>query len=522
MFRKEQIDPWEYLTEWDKKVLGFLGADNFLPGDTNPLTDALAEGPGWGQNHGEPVTVIAALDKEPWFNINKSLSRLSRLAVLCQLAVYNKKGGPDGDGEARGLRRSWYAYYKTRFAQLLSDQVYDLTGKRPADNGWDGRMSVTYSELVDEGMTYLGLWVDDASRMRENLGRALFDGLHILFCVEKDSLFDDFIPIAKYLGAKVVCSGKGKQSKGSTEKILRDGFRWTEDFDPFTEDDPLIVISVTDHDYDGRDVIAPTFAAQCNRYTSHVKEAHIGIDPLDVPMAHWESSWYNVKVKDKTYIEWAEREAVFSVECPECENLYLVRGINTGERCPKCFSEPGALVVKTGKEVLEFEGIQAVQAHGFEVEALPTRAYYTLAVDALLSLVPWEKIVANLRRECVADQYSATELIKDSILAENADYQDILAFLAEYDRVLQIKSEFEREVENHFYGIARNHVGDWEDLEDDPDPSDLAEYVVSAEKYDGAWRPFSIGKRTSKLVAWLEENQAEEIEEFKDKPINWQ
>lgn len=486
---------WETkLNSFGRNLLWALGCDpDYLPTDHNPIIRALADG--------DFVERYGDLDG---FNMKS----VSTVATICQMVVYDANGGPDGDRKPKGLRRQWYAWFKTRFAQPFSKQLNDKTPPEKWGIYWNGRQSTVYADLVDNsGVTYRDLWVDDASRMMDEWYETLFSGFNVIVAVEKDSLFADFKAAAHALGAKSLVSGKGKQSKAATEKQLREHFGWRPDRDPFSEENPLIVLHISDHDMDGEAVIGPTFGNQATRYTDHILEARVGIKPGQVEREEWGEHWYEVKTSNNGYIGWAEREAVFAHECA-CGETWLDVGVES--QCPFCLRR-NALSVKVNKELVN-------QPYGFEVEALPTSAYSSLLVDALLTVVSWDHIVSRLRDECQANSYDAARRVQQRILNDNASYQ---ALLKEFDRLEEIKAEFEDRVAQELRALGEPHVGDWRDEEDDPEVEDFQRHVETARDYTGPWRPFSRDLRTTKLVEWLEENETSVIDQFTDEVLDW-
>ena len=468
-----------------KKLLGELGYD-YLPTDHNPITRALEEGD--------------FLTRYAYIKGVENRTRMSRLAVICQMAVYDNGRGPDGDGKQKGLRRQWYSWFKTRFAQPYHNQVD--AGTEFNGTGWAGRMSQTYGWLVDNAnVTYRDLWVDDASRMMERWHARLFAECNIIVAVEKDSLFSDFKAAAHALGAVSLLSGKGKTSKAATEKQLREHFGWDAHYDPFTADDQLIILHISDHDYDGEQVIGPTFAEQARRYTSHILEARVGIKPESVD--DWQANWYEVKTNNSGYISWSEEKALFWAVCDFCGHEWAAQGVNL--TCSEC----GGIVTLD---------VDDWQPHGFEVESLPTRAYYTLLVRALLEVLPFEYVVSKLRDECKADAYSAADYIQASILEKNADYQ---ALLEEFARLEDIKDAFERKVKDTLSELGEPHIEDWRDDGDDPEPRDFEQHVYKAQDWTGPWRPFSDRDRTAKLVEYLRDEQADIITDFENESLDW-
>jgi len=296
-------------------------------------------------------------------------------------------------------------------------------------------------------------------------------------------------------------------SKAATEKVLREHFSWRDGYDPFSKDEPLIVLHISDHDFDGEAVIGPTFGEQARRYTEFVLEARAGIKPESVD--NWEADWYDVKVSNKGYINWAEIEGLFLVECPACGHKWAEKGIGP-HSCPECWTAVG-LAIKLDKEVVN-------QPHGFEVEALPTRNYYRMLVSALLQVIPFDYIINKLRDECTASARDAAEQIKSGILDNNESYQ---ALLREFDRLEDIKQEFENRVANEMESLGEPYVNDWRDDDPDPTPEDFENHVHSAQDWTGPWRPFRRSGRTAKLVEHLQSGYAGTIGGFESEVIEW-
>jgi hypothetical protein len=343
----------------------------------------------------------------------------------------------------------------------------------------------------------------------------LFGGCHIIIAVEKDSLFADFTAAAKALGAKSVYSGKGKSSKAAIEKLLRDHFRWSNDYNPFSRQNPLIILHISDYDFDGEAVIGPTFAEQARRYTQHILEARIGVQPEHVSAAGHalDDKWYQVKVSNKGYQSWAEHKALFLAQCTGCFNQWPVVGIEDrsngifiAHTCPRCGSPATQISIKSDT------------SHGFEVESLTTRDYYSLIVDALLQVLPFEYIVERLRDECVASSWEAANQILDQITQGNPSYQSLLK---EFARLEEIKDRWERHVKDLLTEIGEEHIEDWRDDDEDPTPADFRRYVEQASDYSGPWRPFSQSHRTRSLVEWLQEEAADLIEDLAAEEIEW-
>jgi hypothetical protein len=517
------------LTPFDKSILDFLGVDHHwgLPSDRNPIVDALrapiTRSTGGDQMSfemlSETKSFVEWIRDIPGFNKQS----LSRLATICQMAFQDSAGGPDGDRKRKGLRRQWYAWFKTRFAQPFSNQLAAVGDKHECKGfdgtGWSGRQSVVFGKLVDvDRCTYWDLWVEDTSRMMESYYEQLYNGLHLVIAVEKDSLLGDFTDLAKAIGARVAMSGKGKNSKGATEKMLRDHFGWSPTRDPFSHVCPLIILSITDLDMDGESVIAPTFAEQARRYTHHVLEVRVGISVAQVKAHILENDryadvdsemrdlWYEGKINNQRYIDWSDENALFEFECIECGHRFIAVG--SEGYCESCGAVTALRIMFPGTKKVENQPMT------FEVEALPTRSYYKETVRALLQVIPLDYIIARLRDECQASPYQAAGRIREKIQEENEDYQRLLKRL---DEIQEKLDAFGQEIDEFLTEEGEPHREDWRDLEDDPKQEAFEEHVV--QRAWGPWRPFDHSLRTQKLTEYLEESCAQEIEEFKDRKI---
>lgn len=489
---------WEqYLDDFGCRILEAVEGTSYLSGQYNPITQALKNDPEF----------VAKYQDMPGFN----RKALSRVATVCQIAVFDTQNGPERDGKCKALRRHWYSWYK-QFAQHLSSQLgEDLQSERWGLN-WNGRHSQTYAEFVDKaGLTYKDLWVEDASRMIERFWDKLFSTCHIVIAVEKDSLFADFKSAAKAVGASAVFSGKGKSSKAAMEKMLRETFYWTSDGSAF-DNDPLIILHISDHDFDGEAVIGPTFGKQAQRYTSNVLEARVGIRPENVTgQGHsLDDKWYQIKLSNNGYKRWAEEKAVFMASCSFCGHHWPVvgiKGIRSSGRytCPECWR--GAELINIDEDL----------AHGFEVEALETRDYYRLIVKALLQVLPFDYIIEKLRDECKASAYRTAETITKEILAENESYRKLQAKI----EALQILTQkFEQDTKNQLERFAEPHISDWRNIEADPEPKDFEDYVHEANDWASVWRPFSQQARTDQLTEFVQREMADEIAKLKVIEIN--
>lgn len=479
------------------EVLERLGYSAWsLPDDHNPIVDAVQ-----GGNWGDLTAGIKGLTREA----------VARMAIVCQMPVYDAQGGPDGDGERKGLRRQWYAWFKVQFSQ----DAARVFGDEYNADAWNGRMSACFGYLVDKkNVTYHELWVKDASRMMNSTRGRLYRGCHILFAVEKDSLFEDFQAAANAMGAACLVSGKGKMSKAATEKVLQQHFGWEVGYDPFSYDEPLIVLHLSDHDYSGEAVIGPTFGEQLRRYTPHVLEARIGILPTTVPRKEWPARWYEVPVKHSGDVTWANEKSLLDVECVSCGTRVSISGVY--DQCPECYQQaaPHIAAEKDGRQVKLY-----LMPHGFEVEAMPTRTYYEYAVTALLEVLDFYDILEHLRDECKADSWAAAEHITSRLLQFHKGYN---ALEEEIRRLRDIAANYEDEMRDRLRNLGYPMEGDFRDLEDDPEESEFYEHVESASRHTGPWEPFDPQVRTDALVRRLRAQNRDEIKAWFAQTIDWE
>lgn len=507
----DKIDWASLIDTWGGELLYDLGYSIYsLPTDHNPITTAVKSNPNF----------VTENEHDKRFN----RTSVSRLATICQMVIYDNQGGPEGDHKPKALRRHWYSWYKADLAIPLSIQYGDDPNNEKWGLLWAGRLSTTYANFVDnDDITYKDLWVEDGSRMIQRFHEELFRDANIIVAVEKDSLFPDFEEAGTALGAKVLYSGKGKSSKAAIEKVLRENFNWPGQdlwnekdgeyvpyYKPaFTADTPLVIIHISDYDYDGEKVIGPTFGTQARRYTPHILEARVGINPQQLGPKGYDPAekWYQVKVKknNRAYVGWAERKALFMATCSNCGQRHVTIGTPSEYTLSPCCQS-------------HFDEIDIFNtpAHGFEVEAMRSRDYRSLLVDALLQVMPFEYIIEKLRDEMTADNWEAVQAILRGIQERNESYGNLLD---EISRLEEIKYEFENRVSDGLSTIALEHKGDFRDEGDDPEVRDFVNHVERGNW--GPWRPFDIVARTEMLIDFLNKDQEDLITDYAQEIIEW-
>jgi hypothetical protein len=444
-----------------------------------------------------------------------NLDGCCRAAALMQMYIYDRIGGPDSTFKGRGIRRHWYAYFK-QFSQYLAF----ATGKTKTgqmgvaemnDIQWSGRLSQIYAGWVQsKRVTYQDLWVEDSSRMYRVFSEPLYPTLRVILAVEKDSQFDDFEGVARALGASALISGKGKQSAAATEKMLRE-LGWGSPYNSNPFPDGIVVISVSDYDTDGEQVIAPTHAEQMRRYVDDVKEIRVGITPLQVHTNSegnldevWNKS-YQLKLSNSSYREWADLKAIFLATCSECGNRQPVMGTDMKE-----FLEYASLACCTRcGSSLNIEKDDYDVPHGYEVEALNMVEQHRDLVHALLQRVSWDKIVDELRKLAIPDPYSVTGVLVGKIAQQNVDMDKV-------QRIISILEDQIHSAEMKLRDLASGDVSDaLSDMHHilvseggDPTVEEFNRYVMnnSGSRWVSAWRPFNIGDRQQLALDLIEMN----------------
>lgn len=480
---------------YPQDVQGYVEQHN-----SNPLVDELRD---------DPESFVAAAMAAGDGKVN--MVGVCRAVVLVQMALFDHVGGPERDHKEKALRRHWYSYFK-QFAQMFAFAIGNTTTNAKGveemnDLQWSGRLSQVYAAFVDDGeLTYKQLWVKDGSRMMEVFHDKLYGSFNVILAVEKDSLYPDFVQAAKALGALAIISGKGKNSKAAAELLLRN-LGWDDDRQHPFGHDPLYVLHISDHDYDGQAVIGPTFADQFRRYLTDVREARVGVLPRQVREVEGEGFWnasYQVKVNNKGYREWADKEGVFWGTCLNCGTDQPVISCDPADmiswsRCESCDQTE----VRVQEDAYD-------KPHGFEVEALRSQDYYRAMVDALLTLVNWDDIDYGLRAQARPNEYSVLESLKSAALENNPRYQKIRAAI----RVLedaegQLQASFDETLGDYVREAISETESEWFWLEETVEVDELKDHVVRSARssWANAWRPFSSHEREKIVLDALEKNE---------------
>lgn len=512
-----------WLSKLDGYALALVNSLGYDPYELQGLISRNRENPLVSALRSDPKRFVAACS-EAANGGAPNLDGTSRAVVLCQMVLYDLQGGPEGDFKEKALRRHWYAYFK-QFAQMFA---FALGKVRPNDQGvdemvdiqWSSRLSKVYSDFVDNGnVTYLDLWVEDASRMTDIIGRndPLIPGINLVLAVEKDSLFGDFKGAARAVGAMALFSGKGKMSKAATEKALR-LLGWTADSDPF--DSGVSVITLSDYDYDGHGVIMPTFGEQMRRYVRQVFEERIGVQPNQVVESTddaWNAS-YQIKVSNEGYRRWADENALFWGECSNCGHEQFTVGLSEvemGERLEKgkLVKYPVSGIGSDGCAVCDNEIIvtsgEIEEPHGYEVESLRSADYYRAIVRAILRLFRLDFILERMRAFIAPSKYGIQNRMVEERLENNERYQKIQKAIDRLGEAQQqLRENIEGELDNEISETINSTADEWQALGDDPTEEDFEDYVVNqaASSWATVWRPFSQEDRNRFIIDRLNED----------------
>jgi len=339
-----------------------------------------------------------------WKGKSSNKNAVMEAYVTCQNICYDVLGGPSSDGSTLNtMRQRWY-YSKNsdamgfKFASqaverfLIRDADVVVVGDETAMNrardqgaksvqyktNWTsqdaklfkeehkrlpkvhiwpkGGWGRTYNQLqsqilkamVDNGLTYEEMWIEDASRKRSSFYSPWRD-FYAILALEKEGLFAMWEPFCNAVGIPMMLSMQGNSGAASIENILNSNkFRNYDGTYRPTRANPLHLIVLSDHDYAGHVPVMEGVLAQVRRYLGDAVQLHrLGITPEQVEeqgRSVGQAGYEFEEGFNKAWAEWAEREAVYIAGVPygiEVEALevgdfvrdlvYLVADILGGE-----------------------------------------------------------------------------------------------------------------------------------------------------------------------------------------------
>jgi hypothetical protein len=304
-----------------------------------------------------------------WRGRSADKGAILRAYAICQTACLNSVNGPLRDGTLATLRQRWYfskarefmgfklasqtfeqycirsadvvladdersaararvegaqrVEFKNQFKKADLAALKEELGREPRVHRWPkagwGRTysqghSAVLANLVREGLTYEKLWMRDASR-DSSAFEPLVPGLNGILIIEKQGLFEPFQPIARALGFGILLAMSGNNAFSGVEALITDNLRNWDGTYKVTEESPLHLFCLSDHDYYGHVPVQGGAEEQFKRYFGDNVVMHrVGISPEQVrelgrspAMLGYEiDPYYNTSVQ-----EWAEEHGVW-------------------------------------------------------------------------------------------------------------------------------------------------------------------------------------------------------------------
>jgi hypothetical protein len=538
------IDLYQLDGGWTLQALRAMNGDMFSALNMDPHWPQ-----GWETN---PINKIVK-DDDLWSLLNQRMGNVSgvglvRAQVICQQLMWQGKG-PEGDKLPKTLRKLWYAGHKEALQHISRRMDVWRNGDQMNDVAANACQSTVYGELVGDVIdpsrpTYLDLYVKDGSRQFEvfdQWGRLPDPLSNMVVAIEKDAAYEDCVRIGRALGVAAAVSGGGKMGKAGTENMVRSALsRYYETPTPgdlVNEDSPCYVLVISDWDYDGEAVIAPTFVNQMRRYIPEhlLNWVRVGIKPEQVErLGHVpEDKWYQVKYHvNSAYSTWCKRNALFDVngEVYQGEGEFEFVVSLAKYKSPTlgyALQDNGHdLDHSTLKKIFEL-----VPPLGYELDALKRVEYADLIIEGLLTMVPWETLLDALSRKAWSEPEQVTDELVQEILYDNQDYIDldrhITDLRTQFEELIAKlegqKSQFEEHAHNTLFPLVEDWKEDERIAEDDPEPDvdDMAEHLRQVQVWNH-WQPYSRHTRNSAHRRVVSEEEEETIRELKKEPIEFE
>lgn len=541
-------DLWQLDNGKTRQLIEALGLDTYWvqDWDENPITAAVKSDDGWD-------LLLSTADAVGYRVSGKGLAKSQ---VICQQLMWQGKG-PEGDELPKTLRKLWYAGHKDALQHISKRLDIWRNGDQMNDIAANGTMSQVYGEFVDTKLvTYLDLYVKDGSRQFQTFSS--WDRLpaplsNIVFCIEKDAAYEDCTRIAKALGAAVALSGGGKMGKAGTENMVRKAlsnyFETDTPGDRVTDDNPCYVLVISDWDYDGQAVIAPTFANQMRRYIpDHLLNwVRVGIKPAQVEDLGYtaESKAYQVKYHvNRAYSGWCLAKALFvdnQGEAHSLENLW--EGLDWYKQDELLDRMFDALSAKAQDETTkdfwalsgEHDALKVLYEKfpplGYELDALKRVEYATLIVEGLLTLITWDDLLDALSRKAWSDTERVVEEVTAGVLIDNEDYQDLSGHIEELrtkfeELIAKLEAKkhgFAADVENDVRPLVEGHAGDHgiKDLDRTPTKEGLADHLRLVQAWEH-WQPYRQSDRNHRHQQIVEREESLTLNDLKDTEVEFE
>ena len=466
-----------------------------------------------------------------------------RAQVICQQAMWHHGAygkGPEGDGKAKTLRKLWYAGHKDAIQHISRRLGVWRNGDRMNDTSANGALSQVYSGFVDTRLvTYLDMYVSDGSRSFQVFPR--YDRLpsplrNILVCIEKDAAYEDCVLIAKGIGAAAAVSGGGKMGRAGTEKMVRQAFTNNPNGptpgDQVTTENPLYIVTISDWDYDGEAVIAPTFGNQISRYVdeSLINSVRVGIRPAQVEALGYrpEDKFYQVKFDtNSAYTSWCRTHALFAANGDVYRNL-----IDLWDRDPYAYDNAHPAFMTEEQRLppdqYDHKALKAIFQNlppmGFELDALKRVEYATIMVEGLLQMIPWDTLLEALSKKAWSNDHDVTEMLVKDILDDNEDYSELDKHIGDlrdqFEELIagleERESEFRNDIWQQVYELVKQYNEDDRIKGDDPEPTEeeFAGHLRQTQIWEH-WQPYKKADRDKCHEDVVKEEEEEALQELK-------
>jgi hypothetical protein len=464
--------------------------------------------------------------------------------VVCQTACLNTMNGPIGDGALGTIRQRWYVSknpramgfkmvamalerhlvqsadvvlvpdekpaqkarrqgakrveFKVNWSKTDEKVLAEELGRDPRVHIWPkqewGRAyaqkhSQLLVELVNAGLTYEQLWVEDFSR-RTFTNSPLVPEFYGVLVLEKEGLVPHFEGFCRAAGVPILVGMSGNNSFATTEAILNQNFRsWSGKLEP-TEEHPLHLFCISDHDYAGHVPVQGGVLTQFERYLPGKVVLHrVGImreQLRDLGKGLLAHAYEFDADHNAAYREWADEE-----------------GIWVGDKC-----------------------------YGIEVEALMPSEFIPYLIDAIVEALGGDEALRErLALMAEPDWWRVKEQVNGNLAQLSELYRRLKALeeWAETER----HDEVERPVDEWSSPILDDEDG-WraepevvEAIEEKvAEQRESVDFGAFAEHVAGkgwsAWRPVSSEAATDAVVAVFEDHHEREREilayQIDDKP----
>jgi hypothetical protein len=525
---------------WTLNILRAVFGDMFSPFHMDPYQPIY-----WYEN---PINRVLKND-HLWetfkSKVNGSLSAVAlvRAQVICQQAMWQGRG-PEGDRLPKTLRKLWYAGHKEALQQISRRlEVWRNESGQMNDVAANGCMSQVYGDFVDSRLvTYLDMYVKDGSRQFE-----VIDGYYrlpqpysnLVMCIEKDAAYEDCVRIGRALGVAAAVSGGGKMGKAGTENMVRQAlssrYDISEPGDLVTEENHCYVLVISDWDYDGESVIAPTFVQQLRRYVpdEYLHWVRVGIRPEQVEQMGYspESKAYQVKYHvNSAYTSWCRDKALFEVYGQIYNGLDDAVIDHAGYLSPIL----GYQLQNRNGDPLKHDTLkkiyELVPPLGFELDALKRVEYASLVVEGLLQMISWDDLLEALSKKAWANPDSVSRRLTEEVLDNNDDYIDLTSHIEELERKFaelmanlhQKREDFEAHAREAVEPLVQSWLDDErvKDNDQEPEQEDLAGHLRLLNPYDH-WQPYQQYRRNDALVSVVRDEEQDTLNELMAETIEF-